>query len=332
MNKLNNDLVVKSNRLIEASYKLTAGEQKIIYKLTSIINKDDDDFKEYYFKINDFLKLLGIKDQSKYTEIPKITKGLMKKVFTVHDERGELQVSWLSSVRYLKGSGQVILKFDSNLKPLLLKLKKEFTKLNISNCIRLKSFYSMRIYELLKQYITIGMREFELNNLKHILGIEKDEYKLYADFKRYVLKQAQKELNKKTDIYFDFEEIKTGRKVTSIKFYIHKKSKNEIACTSEDTPDKSSIKRVQAMIDENITSLEARKILNAANNDLEKVKEKYSMAKDVNKIDNIVAWLIKAIKEDWKPQKGKVKKGTFDNFKQRNYDFDDLEKKLLGWE
>lgn len=341
MKQIHNDLIVKSNKLVEASYKLTAGEQKIIYKLTSIINKNDDDFKEYSFKISEFIKLLGIKDQSKYTEIPKITKGLMKKVFTIHDEKGELQISWLSSVRYLKGTGEVILKFDSNLKPLLLELKKEFTKFNIKNVIRFKSFYSMRIYELLKQYSNIGERIFELNDLRYILGIEPEEYKLYSDFKRYVIKQAQKEINSnKTDMSFEFEEIKTGRKVTSIKFIIKSnrknKSKDEIAAEAVSSEPQTQqkqdlVKNVQAIFTRHkISKHEASCILKDAKYNLDLIQKCYEYASSKN-IDNIIGYMRELVKGFNEPQ-GNNKTSTFNNFKQRDYNFDELEKKLLGWE
>jgi len=55
--------------------------------------------------------------------------------------------------------------------------------------------------------------------------------------------QSQKELKAKADILFKFEEVKTGRKVTSIKFYIasnksysNNKAINEIAATTTENP------------------------------------------------------------------------------------------------
>jgi plasmid replication initiation protein len=50
-----------------------------------------------------------------------------------------------------------------------------------------------------------------------------------------------------------------------------------------------------------------------------------------NKVNNIVGAMITALKEDWQVPKGKTKVSTFNNFEQREYDFDDLEKRLLGW-
>ncbi|BDR68557.1 hypothetical protein K144316041_p10600 (plasmid) [Clostridium tetani] len=69
-----------------------------------------------------------------------------------------------------------------------------------------------------------------------MIGAKGKSYNVYANLKNKVILQAQKELNEKTDIKFTFEEIKTGRKVTSIKFYIvcNKNNKDEMAVTLED--------------------------------------------------------------------------------------------------
>ncbi|PEK11073.1 hypothetical protein CN681_09590 [Bacillus toyonensis] len=48
-----------------------------------------------------------------------------------------------------------------------------------------------------------------------------DVYPNYANFKQRVLNPSQKELNQKTDISFEFEEVKLGRKVQKIRFIIH---------------------------------------------------------------------------------------------------------------
>lgn len=60
------------------------------------------------------------------------------------------------------------------------------------------------------------------------------------------------------------------------------------------------------------------------------VVEKFNIIKNLKKINNRVGALITAIKEDWKPNKGQVNNNC--NFSQRDYDYDSLEKQLLGWE
>lgn len=217
-------LVTKSNMLIEANYKLGVVEQKIILCLASNIQPTDSDFKTYTLPIKEFNKLLGLKGHAKYTELRKITKELMQKVFEVRINKKVIQVAWLSYVAYNESEGTIDIRFDPFLRPYLLELKREFTSYKLENVVKLKSSYAIRIYELLKQYEKLKERTFSLMDLRKILGAE-DIYPAYGNFKQRVLIPAQKELQKKTDINFKIEEIKIGRKVDKVKFIILKDQK-----------------------------------------------------------------------------------------------------------
>ena len=218
-------VVKKSNALIEASYKLTAQEQWIVLFLTSLIKSQDEDFKSYSISIKDFSELAGIRHKGEYKEVEEITKKLIGRVFTINEPSGPLQVSWLSSAKYLTGQGTVTLKFDPNLKPYLLQLKDRFTRYNLTHVMQLKSSYSIRIYELLKQYQGLKERSILVDDLRDKLGLGPDDYPRYANFKQKVLNVAQKEISEKTDISFDYEEIKMGRSVGKIRFLIRSQNK-----------------------------------------------------------------------------------------------------------
>jgi plasmid replication initiation protein len=219
-------LVTKSNMLIEANYKLGAVEQKIILCLASNIQPSDADFKTYTLSIKEFNGLLGLKGNHKYTELRKITKELMQKVFQVRINKKVIQVAWLSYVAYNESEGTIDMRFDPFLRPYLLELKREFTSYKLENIVKLKSTYAIRIYELLKQYEKLKERTFPVKELRKILGVE-DIYPAYGNFKQRVLVPAQKELQKKTDIHFEIEEIKLDRKVEKVKFTIVKDEKKQ---------------------------------------------------------------------------------------------------------
>ena len=340
-----NYIVKKSNYFImNCSYDLTLVEQKIILTLASMVHPEDEDFKSYKFRIADFMDLVGVDDKTKYTEIPKITKELMKKVFEIQEGNKLIQTAWLSGAIYEKGTGEVELTFSSYLKPYMLKLNTMFTQYKLSNILSMKSKYSPRIYELLKcnEYKKQGYIEIEVVELRHLLKAE-DIYPLYADFKRYILIRTQKELNKLSDISFEFEEIKTGRKVTSIRFYIHSTKKiektkdiDEIAiASSEKEKRESDLKEiVEMMAEKHIEPLEALKIYKSSGYNMETIKKVYNYFKDKD-ADNFVGLMIKMVKPD---EFNEPKKNTgssklkFNNYKQREYDYDELEKKLLGWD
>lgn len=343
-----NYLVTKSNYFImNSSYDLSLEEQKLILTLASMVQPDDEEFKPYIFKISDFMELLGVENQAKYTEIPKITKELMKKVFEIEEDNRITQIAWLSSVTYEKGTGCVELEFSPKLKPYMLKLSSLFTQYRLANILSMKSKYSPRIYEILKcnEYKKQGYVEIEVEELRKLLKAD-TIYPLYADFKRKIILQTQKELHKLSDISFEFDEIKTGRKVTRLRFYIHKNKlainnksivNDEIAIAvstnSDDNKLESDIKFIVNMMkDHLITPSEALKIYNSADGDLNYISKLYDYFKD-RKADNFVGLMIKMVKPGEFKEPKKVNRQTkFDNFKGRDYDYDKLEKKLLGWD
>lgn len=219
-------VVTKSNKLIEANYKLGVVEQKLILCLASYIQPNDEDFKTYTVSVREFYEMLGLRGTPKYSELRDITRQLMQKVFEIRIDNKVIQASWLSYVAYRENEGKIDLRFDPFLKPYLLELKREFTSYKLENVVKLNSFYSIRLYELLKQYEKIKARTFKLSELRRILGAE-NIYPAYGNFKQRVLLTAQRELEKKTDISFDFEEIKNGRRVEKIKFFIKTSTSNK---------------------------------------------------------------------------------------------------------
>ena len=214
-------LVTQSNKLIEARYTLPLGEQRLILSMIAQIQPNDEDFKEYRISINEFSEFMGINKNHVYAECKKTTKKLLSRVLEIQEPNVLVQTNWVSSARYIEGEGCLRIRFDPSLKPYLLQLKSNFTSCKLEMLLSFKSQYTMRIYNLLKQYEKLKERIVELALLKEILGIRTEQYQLYSDFKRYILLTTQKELTEKADLYFDFEEVKYGRKVGAIRFQIY---------------------------------------------------------------------------------------------------------------
>ncbi|PEF61886.1 replication initiation protein [Bacillus cereus] len=224
LNIKENNIVSKSNTLIEANSRLNLVEQKMLLCLASNIEPNDRDFKTYTFPIKQFHDLLGLSGSTKYTELSKITKELLSKVIEIRTGDELIQVSWLSSAIYNRNKGTIDMRFDPLLKPFLLELSSKFTSYRLANVVKLKSTYAIRIYELLKQYEDLKERIVSLENLRYYLDAM-NVYPKYANFKQRVLKPSQKELEQKTDISFEFEEIKLSRKIQKIRFIIHSQKK-----------------------------------------------------------------------------------------------------------
>jgi hypothetical protein len=61
---MKNNIVRKSNSLVEASYKLSVNQQKIVLLLASSIKPGDENFQPYQINIKEFAKLLGLKNMN----------------------------------------------------------------------------------------------------------------------------------------------------------------------------------------------------------------------------------------------------------------------------
>ncbi len=304
-----NSLVVKSNYLIEASYRLTTQEQRIILVMASMVKPDDADFQLYRINVRDFNELVGVRNEAGYTETKEITKNLLKRVLIIRniENDSELQIGWLASAQYYHGKGYVELEFSPKLKPYLLELRSRFTSYQLKNVLKLKSSYSIRIYELLKQFEKIRERSFEFEDLKKRLGIPEDKYKQYGHFKDKILNKAKKELKGVTDIAFTFREKKKGRKVTGIIFFIKTRTIEKEA-EKELYEELEQIKNIElyTTLQEYylLSPDQAKDVLSKyRENDILEVLEYVKKQYDNGQIKKLGPYTLKAIQSGWKEQR-----------------------------
>jgi plasmid replication initiation protein len=107
-----------------------------------------------------------------------------------------------------------------------LDLQQRFLKYKLENILPLKSKYVIRLYEILKDWLELNNRYgnktekiVSVKEFRNMLEIPRS-YQYSSHIKKLILKKAQNEFETYTDIVFDFEEIKSGRKITHLKFLI----------------------------------------------------------------------------------------------------------------
>ena len=167
LDKETSEFIVLHNNLIEARYRLTLQEKRIVLWLSSQVTTFDEDFKEHSLSIKDFSKLTNIQGENLYTRLQSITRRLMQRIITIRPigEKRLIQVAWLGAADYKIDKGIISLSFHPHLKPFFLQLKRDFTKINISEIMGLQSIYSIRIYELLKQKELLKTAKIRLNEI-----------------------------------------------------------------------------------------------------------------------------------------------------------------------
>jgi len=223
--------VVKSNHLIQKTrFDLTLVEQKLILHVIQMIEPKDDDFKTYRFSIKDYCKICQISDRSgkNYSIIKSSLKKISDKSFWMEREDGsEVLMRWIDKVVIDHKKDIIDIKLDKELKPHLLQLKHFFTKYNYLYVMTMKSQYSIRLYEILKSYENVQGIIYEVDELRKVLNLADDTLPRWVDFKRFVIEQAIKEINKLTDITITYDTIKKGRSVFEVVFNIKSKSETQ---------------------------------------------------------------------------------------------------------
>lgn len=373
MGILNEDekrLIVKSNSLIEGNSKLTLSEQRLINlackKLKPIFvnkNMSINDFKllaetmafePIEITVGEYKNEFSINSNNIYKELSKTAESLFQKeIIYFDDEENLVKKRWVITSKYSTKERKIGIKFHPDLITDLLVFKGGYTQLDYVFMNSVKSIYTSRFYEILKQYLNIGIRTLDLSDLRFKLGVLDNEYPRYVNFKQRILSPSINWINENSDIYVDFEEMREKRSVKRIKFIIKSKAKDLIPILSshtqismEEYQELTTVyEKIRSILNIELTANEVESICNSAisgMNDknikdtkpLDYIAEKWEIAKkytDKKKDGNYIGSLISALKGNWTiDKKSNEPKLKFNNFKGRNYDWEALEEMALG--
>ncbi len=243
LERLESSVVRKSNMLNESIHVVDDVEKyKLLYAMISNIKYtekiSDLARKEFVLNIKDFAKMKGIKGYYWFEEYVKDMVSYMKanSAITMRTEKG-IRTFWIfDSVEFQNEKGDLVVKyrFTISMYEHILELKNKFFTYYLKNIMPMRSKYSIRLYELLKQYQNIGKREFDIDEFRELIGtrikivdertkevkILKDEYQNFKDLKKRAIDKAVEEINQYTDIQITNIEFKRyKRKIRYITFY-----------------------------------------------------------------------------------------------------------------
>jgi plasmid replication initiation protein len=213
-------VVVKSNDLIRASYRLSLMEQRLVLLAITQIHriKKVDHITLHRIEIGDVAEFIGQPSDNLYAEIKAAANMLENRKFSTILSDGKLfRGRWVDGARYLDNEGAVELSFSQAVMPYLTELKTKFTSYLAKDVARLTSVYAVRIFELMMQWKAAGVFEIEVAELRRILELQ-DSYPYMAKFRRDVVEVATKQISKHTPYKLSYQAHKTGRNITSFSF------------------------------------------------------------------------------------------------------------------
>jgi plasmid replication initiation protein len=224
-------LIFQDNAITTARYSMSALEKNIMYMVMAQLGKNDPADRYYQIYARDLMD--RTKKEVRYVEFKEATSKLREREITILKENGNiLQIGLISSAEYIKGEGIIEIGLDPKIRPYLFELKENFTTFELNMALSLNSKFSKRLYEMLAQFRSTKILRISVNELKERLKLidsktKEEQYEKWSAFEKYVIKVAQKELEKFTDITFEYELSKTGKRFTDIVFHIKQKPISE---------------------------------------------------------------------------------------------------------
>ena len=212
-----------------------------------------------------------------------------------------------------------------------------YAKLNLRLQNRFKSRYALVLWEVCFDYFDTDRDQGEtpfipLERFRELMGLEKDEYSVFKELNRNVIKPAIKEINDLTDYLVEVEQKRIGRPIAELKFRISKVK--QISIQESLFPDIENlspvaIELVQAEIDRKIALKIAEQAWDFVNPEklpppgiypdfLTYVAEKIEMSLDAAAVKNRGGFIVEAIRENYQdPEVQKTRQQRAEKAKQK---------------
>lgn len=249
LNELSKRKVVEHNSLI-TSIASIAKMDKIPLKMfelavSCIDTEEPPKDHTVYLSKEELFAFFKVSDNDKHSRFKQAVENMQKQAFFKIKEKKEhgFEFENIVPIPYVKWTDyhdEVTIRFSPEIMPYLINLKKNFTQHALSDISELNSKHSIILYRWLsmnynqyEHYSYKGGRREEqveayrnpsisIRELREMTDIV-NEYKLFADLEKWILKKPLEEINDHTSFTVTYDKVKKGRSIDSIVFHITKK-------------------------------------------------------------------------------------------------------------
>lgn len=321
--------IYQANELIEAQMSMSINELRLMHlsllkttpQLKKITEKDVT-FPLTTINPDQVVKIFG-SGTSAYNKIKLAASKLSKKQINIEDKETHEFVfrNMYSSIGFSAKQGGLKFRFAEDMKPYVYYLSENFTKIAGELSFLLESPFSVRLIQWmlrlqgLEKFKSTIIRTMTVDSIRAQLLLDGRKYERQNDFMNRVIKVAVDDINRSTGYRIEYEEIRQGKKIHSIKFFLHlpeslKEIHQEIEemlparmKAIEDRKDKSmDVDNIEAPIVEvlkryGVGKTVAKKL--AEEYDVERIRNNIRYSLEQKKIKNLGGYIAKAIRDDY---------------------------------
>jgi plasmid replication initiation protein len=230
---LPSDMVAFDNKLARSAHGLSLQQKRIISVCLSKIqfSKEHDTTQPLavLIRATELTEYFSIPLTESYSLLKNGVDGLINSQIKIIDKDNNrvTKINWLCQYTHSDNEGWAEVIFNPTLMPFLTGLKASFTMYNLESFKNIKSIYTWRLAELINMFKSTGFLTMSVSEFLHAINAPEAYAKDFGAVSRRVIQPAVKEL-KAAGLTVSCELIKTGRKVTQLKFKYKKEIKPEI--------------------------------------------------------------------------------------------------------
>lgn len=360
-----NEVLFKSNTLIKSNINITSVEYKIFNKILykCQIEKENNSQLRAVLTIDELSSIVKNKKENTVKALTESLEKFIKIPIRFEKQKSYVITTLINKVVVDKETLNFNCYLDKDLYEVLMGYKElGYSPINLRMIRQANGYYTQRFYELFRVWSGHNKEvTYTIDELKEWLMIEEGmSYDRYFNFKIKVVEPALKEINQKLNMKVSYKENKSGRSVISLTFIVedleprtydfskNKVIKEQISIDelalelNESGNDKLLITSKEELRDNTLELLERSKI-SIADSTIYRFKVKYGESLVYNAISIMCNKLkqgkitapvkyLTGILENLSKDADNPKKLRFNNFESREYDYDELERKLLGWD
>tara|TARA_B100001094_G_C18122783_1_gene767806 strand:- start:304 stop:1032 length:729 start_codon:yes stop_codon:yes gene_type:complete len=237
------ETVKKPHSFITSKMRLTAREQDLLTLAVKKIKLSSDQYffkhqknvtKEtiktaFSFTTQELSQLFHVTPSALYHTLDEVTDSLINKpIFLKNPDMQEFEkIVLFSNIKYR--CGVLTLEVSQSTALMMLDYSKGFGEIDLKILLKLNGGYEKRILDLISRFK--NKREFQcsIDELAEMLGTQRDNYKLFSNFRRVVIERPLQNIIQKSngvwtakkDFPKGYHLIKKGRHCSGIIFKMH---------------------------------------------------------------------------------------------------------------
>ncbi len=309
-------IAIRRNELVLGHFRLSVWAQRLFLILVAHVDAATDETTTFRFQVSELARMVGIDRSKLYSDLVGAIYELERtkvNIDRIDGKPGYLQVGLVQNKQAFSGSdgkalrvadGSIEFFLHRELMPYIKELSSRFSQTELVYALRLRSSFSQKMYDILKANRWRGMvYEVGMDELKGMLALKDGEYAKFGDFRRNVLEVSEKEINQKTDVRFNWEAQKHGKRVGAVRFHFSGKPGAEI----EFLPGTQNDALLQRLVRAGVKAEKAADIIRLYGSTdpariawhLDEALRKYK----AGKLKSPAGWILSGIKKDYRPQR-----------------------------